>query len=53
MAKWCIDEIIYLWDEKGLELILNDGEVKGFEKMEVNRNNNRLFYFSYSERAKC
>lgn len=50
MQQFCIDQILHLQEKNGLEVVINDGEVKGFEKLEVNKNSGHLFYFSYGSR---
>lgn len=50
MQQFCLDQIIHLKEKDGLEVVINDGEVLGFEKVDVNKKSGRLFYFSYGSR---
>ena len=46
MSNYCIDQIMHICEKYGLEIILNDGEVKGFERLEVSGDGSRHFYIA-------
>ena len=50
MQKWYLDQILYLCKKQGYEVILNDGEVVGIEKMDVNVAHRSFNYFVFTKR---
>ena len=47
MQRWSIEQLVKMWDRCGCEVILNDGEVLGFEKLDVNIKHRTFNYFVY------
>ena len=52
MQKFFVDQICHMWDKYGLEVIINDGEVLGFEKFNVNVRRRSFDYFVFVDRHK-
>ena len=52
MQRWRIDQLIDMCNKHGYEVILNDGEVIGIEKLAVNIVHRSFNYFVFTEKPK-
>ena len=50
MQDLYVDQLIKMWDQQDYEVIINDGEVVGIEKMDVNVVHKSFHYFVFTKR---